>query len=73
MKTYKQLVAEVAAYVSPADKEFRALHKVQKVGHPVASSAQFKSDVNKDESKLAHPSDATGIETEVEKEKPKGE
>lgn len=73
MKTYKQLVAEVAAYVSPADKEFRALHRVQKVGHPVAAGVQFKPNANKDESKLAHPSDATGIETEVEKEKPKGE
>lgn len=70
MKTYKQLVAEVAAYVSPADKEFRALHRVKKVSHPVATGVQFKPNVNKDESKLAHPSDATGIETEVEKEKP---
>lgn len=70
MKTFKQLVAEVATHVSPADKEFRALHKVQKVGHPVATGAQFKPNVNKDESKLAHPSDLTGVETDVKKETP---
>lgn len=70
MKTFKQLVNEVAAHQSPADKEFRALHKVQKTNHPVATEAQFKGGTKKDQSKLAHTSNETGMVDDVKKEQP---
>lgn len=71
MKTYKQIINEVAAAQSPADKEFVALHRIAKKGHPVATEVQFKGGTEKDHTKLSKPSDETGAESAVEKEKPK--
>lgn len=68
-------LSEMTQAQSPADKEFTALHTVQKKGAPDATEAQFKAThpVKKDESKLAHPSNATGMVDDVAKTTPLGE
>lgn len=70
-KTYNQLVNEVAPAVSPADKEFVALHRVRKYQAVNYPEHQFKGGTEKDHTKLSVPSDETGIETEAKNEKPK--
>lgn len=71
MKTYKQLISEVATAKSPADKEFVALHKIAKTQRVAYPEHQFKGGTEKDHTKLATPANDTGINDEVEKEKPK--
>jgi hypothetical protein len=73
MKTYRNLINEVARAQSPSDKEFVAIHRVMKKDHPVATEAQFKGGTEKDETKLSHPSNETGVETAVAQERPLGE
>lgn len=73
MKTFKQLISEVARAQSPADKEFVALHPVSKKQFVKYPEGQFKGTTHKDTSKEAHMSNVTGMEDEVEKEKPLGE
>lgn len=70
MKTYNELINEVAAPQSPADKEFVALHRVRKYQAVNYPEHQFKGGTEKDHTKLTTPSNETGVETEVEKEKP---
>lgn len=71
MKTYKELVNEVAAACSPSDKEFVALHKIVKSQRVAYPEHQFKGGTKKDESKISHMSNETGNADAVEKEKPK--
>jgi hypothetical protein len=71
MKTYNELINEVAAPQSPADKEFVALHRVRKYQAVNYPEHQFKGGTEKDHTKLTVPSNETGVETEVEKEKPR--
>lgn len=73
MKTFKQILSEVARAQSPADKEFVALHPVDKKQFVRWPESQFKGTTKKDESKMAHPSNETGVEDEIKKEKPLGE
>lgn len=70
-KTYNQLINEVAPAVSPADKEFVALHRVRKYQAVNYPEHQFKGGTEKDHTKLTVPSNETGVESEVEAEKPK--
>lgn len=73
MKTYNEMLSEVARAVSPSDKEFIGLHKIKKTSFLNTPEHQFKGGTKKDKSKLAEPSDDTGVETEVKKERPVGE
>lgn len=70
MKSFLQLIGEVAKAVSPADKEFVALHRIAKTQKVAWPSAQFDGGTVKDHSKLSEPSDATGIKADIEKETP---
>jgi len=70
----KKFLSEMTAAQSPADKEFEALHPVKKTDAPAATEAQFKGvTVAKDESKLTHSSNATGMVDDLAKTKPLGE
>jgi DNA-directed RNA polymerase alpha subunit len=69
MKSYKQIIHEVAPPVSPGDKEFVALHPVTKKQFVRWPEHQFKGGTKKDHTKTAVASDATGMETQAEKEK----
>lgn len=73
MSRFKEILAEVARAQSPGDKEFVALHKVEKKQFVQYPETQFKGGTEKDHSKMAHPSNETGVESDVEKEKPLGE
>ena len=67
----KQFLSEMNANQSPGDKEFEALHPVKKTDAPAATEAQFKGvATKKDESKLTHSSNATGMVDAVNREKP---
>lgn len=56
MKTFKELLNEVAEPVGGDEKRFKDKHVVAKTGHPVAGDAQFKSKTNK-KKRLADPED----------------
>ena len=71
MKNYRDLINEVASAQSPADKEFVALHKIIKKQFVDYPEHQFKGGVGKDHTKLSVPSNETGMDDDVEKEKPK--
>jgi len=73
MKNLHNILMEVAAPQSPADKEFVALHATQKKQFVDYPESQFKGTPEKDETKLAHPSKETGHDEHVEKEKPVSE
>ena len=54
MKTYKQLIAEVAEPDSADERRFKAKHVIKKIGHPIEDDAeelQFKGKTKKDASK----------------------
>lgn len=53
MKTFKQLVNEVAEPKAGDEKRFKAKHVVAKYGHPAAEDEQFASKKAKDKSKRA--------------------
>ena len=53
MKTFKQLVNEVAEPKAGDEKKFKAKHKIEKHGHPVAGDDQFVAKVKKDKTKNA--------------------
>jgi len=56
MKTYKQLIAEVAEPESADEKRFKAKHAVKKIDHPIdddAEETQFKGKTKKDTSNKA--------------------
>ena len=66
---------EIARAQSPADKEFVALHPVEKKEIVKYPEHQFKggTGVKKDKSKLTHSSNATGMVDDIAKEKPVAE
>jgi hypothetical protein len=70
MKKFLELVNEVAKAVSPADKEFVALHRIVKTQRVAYPEHQFKGGTEKDHTKLTTPSNETGMEDAVAKEKP---
>lgn len=70
MKTFKQVLAEIATAKSPADKEFVALHTTTKKQFTKHPETQFKGGTKKDHSKAAGPSNATGMEDDVNATKP---
>lgn len=53
MKTYKQLIAEVAQPIPQDEKKFKDKHKIEKSDHPVAADDQFTGDTKKDKSRKA--------------------
>ena len=53
MKTFKQLVNEVAEPKAGDEKKFKAKHKIEKHAHPVAGDDQFVAKVKKDKTKNA--------------------
>ena len=54
MKTYKQIISEVAEPLGDDEKRFKAKHVIQKIDHPVADENQFTSkNTKKDKSKIA--------------------
>jgi hypothetical protein len=67
MKTFKQLVNEVAEPKAGDEKRFKAKHMVAKYDHPAAEEDQFTADkVKKDKSKLSGHKD--GEDEEVYEE-----
>lgn len=61
MKTFKELIAEVAAIQPAGEKKFVAKHKVAVKRHPAANENQFTAPTGKDKSKLAGYHDAEDI------------
>ena len=55
MKTYKQIISEVAEPLGGDEKRFKAKHVIQKINHPAAEDGQFTGgpSVKKDKSKKA--------------------
>lgn len=54
MKTFKQIISEVAEPLGDDEKRFKAKHVVQKIDHPVADENQFTSkNTKKDKSKIS--------------------
>jgi hypothetical protein len=55
MKTYKQIISEVAEPIGGDEKAFKAKHVIQKINHPAAEDGQFTGgpSVKKDKSKKA--------------------
>lgn len=54
MKTYKQIISEVAEPIGDDEKRFKAKHVIQKIGHPVADENQFTAkNTKKDKSKIS--------------------
>jgi hypothetical protein len=72
MKTFKQMISEVARAVSPADKEFVALHKIEKKQFTKNPEHQFKGGTKKDHTKLADQSNDTGMVDDVKTQHPAG-
>lgn len=70
MKTYKQIISEVAPAVSPADKEFVAMHPVTKKQFVRWPENQFKGGTAKDHSKLAKPDPNGEMQAQADREKP---
>lgn len=71
MKNLHKILAEMTQAQSPADKAFVALHPVKKTEFVDYPETQFKATTKKDHSKMVQPSNATGMEDDIEKEKPK--
>lgn len=54
MKTFKQIISEVAEPLGDDEKRFKAKHVVQKIDHPVADENQFTAkNTKKDKSKIS--------------------
>ncbi len=54
MKTFKQIISEVAEPLGDDEKRFKAKHVIQKIDHPVADENQFTAkNTKKDKSKIA--------------------
>jgi hypothetical protein len=54
MKTYKQIISEVAEPLGDDEKRFKAKHVIQKIDHPVADENQFTAkNTKKDKSKIS--------------------
>ena len=54
MKTFKQIISEVAEPLGDDEKRFKAKHVIQKIDHPVADENQFTAkNTKKDKSKIS--------------------
>lgn len=54
MKTFKQIISEVAEPIGDDEKRFKAKHVIQKIDHPVADENQFTAkNIKKDKSKIS--------------------
>lgn len=55
MKTYKEIISEVAEPIGGDEKRFKAKHVIQKINHPAAEDDQFTGGktAKKDKSKIA--------------------
>ena len=54
MKTYKQIISEVAEPIGGDEKRFKAKHVIKKIDHPVADENQFTAkNTKKDKSKIS--------------------
>ena len=69
MKTYKEIISEVAEPKGEDEKRFKAKHIIQKINHPAAEEGQFTGGktAKKDKSKLSGHKDAIKIFEAIDK------